>query len=131
MKFAYFIIFIIIIALLFSYTFVLFHDIKRGKEYFYTGPRTNRYYIGIHIFLEELLHLKLHLAPLLLLLLSPSSQLLNHVLIKDSTFPSLKIFLSQTNSQAACFKLLPVGMNLLFFFSGFLAISSSGSPEPF
>ena len=49
-----------------------------------------------------------------------------NVLIKDRTFSSLNFSFSQTNSQ-----LLPVGLNLLFFFSGFLATSSSGLPELF
>ena len=48
------------------------------------------------------------------------------VLIKDRTFSSLNFSFSQTNSQP-----LPVGLNLLFFFSGFLATSSSGLQELF
>ena len=57
-------------------------------------------------------------------------QLLNHVLIIDCSCSSLKNFFSQINSQAACFKPLPVGLKLFLFFSGLIATSSSSSPEP-
>ena len=43
----------------------------------------------------------------------------------------LKNFLSQAYSQVACFQPLSVGLNLLCYFSGFLATSSSGSPESY
>ena len=54
------------------------------------------------------------------------SQKSKNVLIKDPTFSSLNFSFSQTNSQ-----LLPVGLNLIFFYSGFLATCSSGFRELF
>ena len=102
----------------------LFHGIIRDTEYFQCGSRRVLYCLGKNSW-KNCCTSNFTLP---LLLLSPSShlhsQLLNHYLITDRTFSSLKISFPKSTVRLLVSSSY---LTLLFFFHGFLATPSSGS----